>query len=872
MRHITISILLLWLTWGSLSVSQAANVSPQVSMQTRSTTPAARVWPLEQWQYQRLGDSLWHSCRVPSLVQECLLDSGLLLDPTYRDQQDAAQWVSDQDWLYQTEVFIDSANLLESRRYFVELDGVDTYADVYLNGAWIGHTESMFVGYQLEATTYLKAGHNRLVLHIHSPLRRAHAQHLSNGFGYPADNDHALIRYSPFTRKAPYHYGWDWGMRLVTIGIWQPARLKAYERARLESVSVESQIFWSANQEALSARLTITPDVQEFVPHRNYSYRVELIDPDGHLCAQKASIASTEPMHIEVSAPRLWWPHGWGEPDLYTVLVTLEDKSGQVLDRWEREIGIREITFVNELDEWGTSFFWRVNRRPIYIKGANYIPGDLLLTKRTDETFVQLMQDVTFANMNMLRIWGGGVYEDDRLYREADRRGVLIWQDFMFACTAYPHDASFLARVRQEAIYQIKRLRHHACLALWCGNNEVEEALKYWGWDKKYPREQYEQMSRGYDPLFRDLLPSLVKTHAPGQSYIHGSPMLANWGRPHTFGHGDSHYWGLWYGKQPFEVFRREARGLRFVSEFGFQSLPTWATIEAFTLEADRYLDSRVMRAHQKASTGNGLILEYLSQYYRQPRDFRDLVYLSGVLQARGMQEAIQTLRAQRPVCMGQLYWQLNDAWPALSWSSIDYYGSYKPMHYVVRRAYAPLSLVVQEEVDSLRIYASYDALQPLAHSSLVLALYRLESETPVRTERISIDRLEGNALTLLVSLSRRDWQLSQGETRHLLSLDLEGQGLQAKLEYYPTRTKDLELPAARYRSEIVEQSAGRARLRLEARTLLKDVCLELPWHGVRLSDNCFDLRPGESREIEIVHPNIRSEDNLPLEIRMMND
>lgn len=843
------------------------------SMKPRQTNTQAKVrhtsTPLTQWQYQMLGDSLWTACTVPSLVQDELIKAGKLPDPHYRANEPLVQWPSQEDWIYRTSFVLSTDALSANKKHFLELDGVDTYADVYINGSHLGCTSNMFLAYRYDITPHITSGENTIIVHIYSPLKRAHAQYLSNGFNYPADNDHAPIRYSPFTRKAPYHYGWDWGMRLVAMGLWRPVRLSSYEEARLDDVSLSTSIVWSKEHQPTEARIEVMPELTLLTPTTGLCYEVTLEDEQGQICAKSRSTDLQKPIMLTVQRPHLWWPNGWGDPYLYRLSVSLRNAQGEELDHWSKHIGIREIKFVNQPDQWGTSFYWEVNKRPIFIRGANYIPGELLLTKRHGKDFERLFDDIIFANMNMIRVWGGGIYEDERFYDEADRRGILIWQDFMFACTAYPSDREFLSLVRQEAEHQVRRLRHHASLALWCGNNEIEEALKYWGWASKYSAEHYQQMRQGYDPLFRKTLPEVVAKLDSQRSYIHSSPMQANWGRPESFGHGDSHYWGLWYGQQPFEIFR-SARGMRFVSEFGFQSLPTHALLSSFTLPEDHDLGSEVMRMHQKASTGNQRILEYMEQYYQVPQSFDRLVYVSQVLQARGMAKAIRTLRSQRPVCMGMLYWQLNDVWPALSWSSIDYGQNYKAMHYTTREAYAPIALLAEPlGSDSIAIYVANDQLQALQGGKLSLGLYALGGKE-IRQASISIPNCPPNQLTHLSTISTQEWELDLSSRDRVLSISLEfAHHDPIRLEYYPCPTKDLKLEREDVKIEILEQKQGEATLRLSSPVLIKDIWLTLAQQQARFSRNCFDLLPRQEVIVQIRHEQIDAK--TPLDLRLMS-
>lgn len=817
---------------------------------------------LVQWSWQELGDSLWHPCSVPSTIQQELIKLGKLPNPYYRDNERVVQWVSERDWLYRTNIQL-SQQELEGKHYVLQLEGIDTYADVFLSGEKILSSENMFVGHRLDITDKLTAGDNLLVIHLKSPLRMAHGAYLSAGFNYPADNDHAEIRYSPFTRKAPYSYGWDWGMRLVTMGIWQPVHLIAYGRASLEDTQHTLSIDWDEKQQAREAHLQVTAQTQTYTQTAEaLVLSAKLLDAQGHLI-NSAQAKAGELLNLRLKNPKLWWPRGWGKPYLYTLSIELRDKAGKLLDTYSYPVGIREIKFINRPDTHGTSFYFEVNKQAIFIRGANYVPSDHILTNRTSQSLQQLFDDIEFANMNMIRIWGGGVYENKAFYDEADKRGILLWQDFMFACTAYPSDQAFLQNVQAEAIYQLRRLRKHSSIALWCGNNEVAEALKYWGWQKKYSAKLYQAMNEGHTLLFDKLLRELSSQYAPDVAYISTSPMEANWGRASTWGHGDAHYWGLWYGREPFDIF--EQRPLRFVSEFGFQAFPTMQTIRRFALPEDYALESDVMRLHQKASTGNERITEYMQRAYPVPQDFSEFVYVSQVLQARGMEQAIRILRRQKPINMGLLYWQLNDSWPTVSWSSLDYYTNYKGLHYTARRAYAPLTLGTERvETDSLAIYTLNDLLRDFPSGMLTVSTYAFGDKKARRSQQWETSKIMSNASTKLLTLSLKDWL--RDSTNEMLIIELKPQGAEPiRIEYYNAPPRELKLPAPKLSYRLRHVRAGHMELELRAETLVKDLMIELELNGVRYSDNLFDLYPGESKTISLTHPQIA--EHLPLRL-----
>lgn len=833
---------------------------------------------LVKWQYIMERDSIWRECEVPSVVQENLYQDGLLPKPYYRDNEEKIQWVSDHDWYYKTSFNIKKADLINGL-IRLRFDGIDTYSSIYLNGEKLGETDNMFVPVTFDVTNSLKVGENILVVHLYSPLKKAHPQYLSNGFNYPADNDHAPIHYSIFTRKAPYQYGWDWGMRMVTMGIWKGVTLEKLKGAFIDNYEVVPSVDFAEPGVAKSGKIDVALDIQ-MIDLSEGDVVFTLYSPeDEKLMEKRAFVSSNRSVlrdNFEVQNPKLWWPNGWGDANLYRLNVAVYSKDGQLLDHKDRSLGFRSVKLVNEPDNFGTSFYFEINQIPIFAKGSNYIPGDLILTKRDKAYFESLFDDIIFANHNMIRIWGGGIYEDDLFYEEADRRGILVWQDFMFGCTAYPSDPSFLLNVKNEAEYQVKRLRKHPSIVLWCGNNEVEEAIKYWGWQKRFSTDIYNQLVDGYAPLFKELLPSVVTSCAPELDYIHSSPLVANWGRPKSLLHGDTHYWGLWYGEQPFDIFDKYP--MRFVSEFGFQCFPPMKTIKEFAVEEDFGLETKVMRVHQKASTGNGLIKRYMEREYLVPNDFSDFVYVNQVVQARGMEYSIRSLRRQRPRNMGALYWQLNDAWPAVSWSSMDYFHNYKAMHYRMRHAFDDVALAVKqlpdnESVTGLEFFVINDALEERRSLDLRVTNFTFGGK-PLVSQLFKIDKLEANSVVSVGKSSFADLDANAFPSESYIYLELkdrESGRVIASLVHYLKPDKELDLSHAKLEIKTTVMD-GVAEIELYSETLVKDLYLELPWHKVRFTDNFFDLRPGERRTIKVYSDQIKTGETLPLEVLSMND
>lgn len=803
------------------------------------------------WTFCQVGDTLWSDAKVPGTIHQDLLNHNRIPNPFYGMNEEAVQWVENEDWMYRTS-FVVTEEQLNRDAAVLELDGLDTYADVFLNGALILRSDNMFVGHKVPVKSVLRKGENRLLIRFRSAVKEALPQWETNGFDYPADNDHSSKRVSIYTRKAPYSYGWDWGIRLATCGIWRPVRLVFSDVARIEDYYVR-QASVSASKADVDNRLEITNVTSQPVSALlKVAYHYSANDTkEVQKQIELRPGENTVSLPVMIDNPHLWMPNGWGEPSLYKFTASVSVDGVEVASQ-ERQVGLRTIRVVMEDDEHGKSFYFEVNGHPMFAKGANFIPDDALLPNVTTERYKRIFEDVKAANMNMLRVWGGGIYEDDKFYDEADRNGILIWQDFLFACTTYPHDPLFLKRVEAEAEYNIKRLRGHASLAMWCGNNEIYEGVRYWGWKNKYTAEAFAEMNRGYDVLFRQLLPDMVKRFDSDRFYMHGSPYEANWGRPESWKIADSHNWGTWYGRKPFESFDSEIP--RFMSEYGFQAFPEMKTIRTFAEEKDFELESPVMNAHQKATIGNALIKQTMSLYYKVPAKFEDLVYVGLVLQGQGMRHGIEAHRRNRPYCMGSLFWQLNDSWPVVSWSSIDYYGNWKAMQYQSQRAFAPVLINAIKEGDDLCVYLISDELQDRDDVRLTVELMDFDGKSHGKWTHNG--KLSANTSMLFLKKRVDEFLSKQDAATSFLRFTLKAKNGAALADevFYFAYPKDQKLPEARIETSVKRRGEA-IEMTLKADKLARDIFIEVPVQGVRFSDNFFDLLPGQRKKIIITSP-----------------
>ncbi len=830
----------------------ACSLATCIASLTASAYEKPQVCTLHtDWTFCQVGDTLWSDAKVPGTVHQDLLNHNRIPNPFYGMNEEAVQWVENEDWMYRTSFVVDEHQLSRDAAV-LEMDGLDTYADVFLNGALILRSDNMFVGHKIEVKPVLRKGVNQLLVRFRSPVKEVLPQLQTNGFDYPASNDHSPWRTSVYTRKAPYSYGWDWGIRLATCGIWRPVRLVFSDVARIEDYYVCQDAVTQAKVD-VDNRLEInnvTSSTVSALLKVDYHYS----DSDTKEIEKQIELrpgANTVSLPVSIERPHLWMSNGWGEPSLYKFTASLS-VDGVEIAKQERNVGLRTVRVVMDDDEHGKSFYFVVNGKPMFAKGANFIPDDALLPNVTPERYKRIFEDVKAANMNMLRVWGGGIYEDDEFYDEADRNGILIWQDFMFACSSYPHDPLFVGRVESEAEYNIKRLRGHASLAMWCGNNEIYEAMRYWGWQRKYSAEAFAEMERGYNVLFRELLPKMVERLDGARFYMHSSPYEANWGRPDSWKTGDSHNWGTWHGRKPFESFDTDVP--RFMSEYGFQAFPEMKTIRTFAEEKDFELESPVMNAHQKADIGNALIKQTMGLYYKVPEKFEDLVYVGLVLQGQGMRHGIEAHRRNRPYCMGSLFWQLNDSWPVVSWSGIDYYGNWKALMYQSKRAFAPILINAVKEGDDLCVYLVSDELQERDDVRLDVELMDFDGKAQGKWTQSG--RLAANTSVLFMKKPAGELQGKLSVATSLLHFTLKDKNGATLADdvFYFAYPKDQKLPEANIETSV-RRRGDAIEMTLKTDKLARDIFVEVPVQGVRFTDNFFDLLPGQRKKITITSP-----------------
>lgn len=657
------------------------------------------------WRVRNASSEIWHDAKVPGNLHLDLMRAHVIDDPFYRLNERSVQWIDKENWMYETTITPTDDELCAERQEIV-FKGLDTYADVYLNGKRLICADNMHREWRCNVKGVLKNGSNRLEVYFHSPVRRNIPKFDALPYRHNTGPDQSWLggifdkTISPFARTASYEYGWDWGPRLVTFGIWRPVLLETWNGQKISNV-------WHIQNDVNAQRAKLSTIVEVEAADDMAEAVVSVTAGGKVLASRKANLTKgTNKVRMDyvMNKPRLWWTNGLGEAYLYKFKTTLSSKEGKEIDAEAENIGIRSLKLHNDKDKYGHNLYFELNGQPLYAKGSNMVPNDNFLSRCTDSVYHAVVADAKAVNMNIIRVWGGGEYEDDAFYNECDKNGILVWQDFMFACCTYPADSAFLASVKEEASYQVRRLRNHACLAVLIGNNECQDVWYGWGNKKKQLDEMGygEEVGKMQHALFHELLPAVVKEHAPNIAYRPSSPYAFET-TPSDGVNGDDHYWGVWHGAEPFDAYYDHR--VRFQSEYGFQSFPEYESVLKYApFDYDHDIYSEVMMQHQKAGTyANHRIEEYMRRDYHVPSDFKKFLYVSLLMQGDGVKTGMEAYRRDRPYCMGSIVWQLNDCWPVASWSSRDYYGRWKALHYFTRYAYddilvAPRVKVIGQE------------------------------------------------------------------------------------------------------------------------------------------------------------------------------
>ena len=833
------------------------------------------------WEFLYQGK--WFPATVPGNIHDDLLANELIPDPYFGTNEDSVQWVADSVWIYRLVFDVENAESSDFSHRQLVFEGLDTYAEVSLNGKLLTPVNStqplcnnMFRRWTFEVAGKLKEKGNELIVKFLPSI--PFEQEMAGKLDYKMPDNRV------FSRKAQYESGWDWGPKLITCGIWKNVYIDSWSDFRLSDIFVKDKSITLDTNGTWTTSVTVSVESDD---SQELDFQVNALDGRVVVCQVKttkkvAKGLTTLTFDVPVQHPKLWWPNGMGEPHLYSFEVTAFNRKHRATESCTH--GLRSIELKQEKDSIGESFEFIVNGKPVFMRGVDWIPASsfpgVMSRAEGQDEYCRLLSDCKSVNMNMIRVWGGGIYEDDTFYNVCDKLGLLVWQDFMFACNLYPADDIFLKNVKQEAEEQIKRLRNHSCLAIFCGNNEVHNGWEDWGWKDAlgYTDAQYRQRYQDYQQLFEKLLPQLVKENAPDIPYVHSSPTYG-WGHRECCTHGCSHYWGVWWGEQPFDVWGEKTG--RFMTEYGFQSYPEMATIEDFTMPDDRNLTSAVMKNHQKHGRGVEIIQKAMKENVGAIYNIQDLdgfVYFSQLVQAEGIGRAIAAHRIRRDRCRGTLYWQLNDCWPVASWSSIDHAGRWKALHYRLKEDYANIAIFAEPEMErqSANIYVVNDSMKEV-EGEVVLRLYttgdglfstegRMVSEKTIPNVKIPTNQCKKVCCYDLKELYGRKFygQFHGGTARfHVLSVEFKVNGntlAHQNVSFIPKGQLFVH-PGKVYQNGDIESLP---LIKQDIRYFEDhfEVALSCPYYQygvqirettgmrIRYSDNYFELLPGEKKVV----------------------
>jgi beta-mannosidase len=805
----------------------------------------------------------WRPAQVPGIVHTDLLRNKLIPDPFYRDNEEKLQWIENADWEYRTE-FVATPELLATEHVELVFEGIDALAEVYLNGALVLKTDNMFREWRLDAKPQLKSGKNQLLVRFPSVISGA-------AKAAAGDKWRKLTQPLPaektYIRKAAFEYGWDWGPRFVTVGIWRPVRLEGWNKARISNLYIRQKDVSKA-----VARLVGEVEVISSVDGK-----AELMLEYGR-GGQGQKLSGSFLLHpgvnqlslpVEIASPELWYPNGYGAQPRYDFHVELK-LDGAAADTRSTRTGLRSVVLRRERDQWGRSFEFVINGIPVFAKGADVIPFDALFTRVTTAQYRSILRSAVDAHMNMIRHWGGGYYETDEFYDLCDELGIMVWQDFMFGNEWQPGTYEFKLNVEKEVEDQVRRLRNHPSIVLWCGNNETESA---WNWAqnadiiRKLPADTQRHMWQDYLTLFSGVIASTVNRLDPEVPYWPSSPSADYEDLPEGQETGDMHNWTVWHGMVPLKDYEKSFP--RFMTEYGFQSFPEMRTIESFTLPQDRTgITTPVMLAHQKNLAGNQKIHEYMLRDYPEPKDFASFLYVSQVLQAEAIKIGAEHLRRNRPRSMGSIYWQLNDCWPVASWASLDYYGRWKALHYYARRFYNDVLVSPHEENGVLQVYVVSDRTSPL-EASLRLRLMTMDGK--VLRESTQAVRIEPLASRVYMQLPRSEFLNAPGADPErvfaIAELTADGKPISANLHFF-AETGEIKLLPAKITTEL-QKNRDDYTLRLSSSVLARHVYIQSGELDATVSDNYFDLLPGMPSEVQITSN--ASEEQLKSTLRVIS-
>ena len=796
----------------------------------------------EGWQFTSTNYEKSYEAKVPGSVHTDLFNNKLIPDPFIGNVETDLQWIDSVEWIY-IKTFNKPKGLLPTDQLELIFKGLDTYADVYLNDSLLFTANNMFLPWKSKIRQESLLEVNRLIIKFRPVIKEELQQYKKLNYELPGGP-------RIFTRKAAYQYGWDWAPKYISCGIWQNVEFHIWNKVRIQDINYKI-----TDLDSTLAKINIQTTIESI---DDILTTIDLKSIDENLNFQFKNVEIQKGIHnynfeIEIQNPKLWWVRNLGNPFLYRFDVSLKSKN-EIYDLKKINIGLRTIELIREPDKHGESFYFKLNGVPAFMKGANYVPQSSFPGAVTDDQYLQIIEDVKASNMNMLRVWGGGIYEKEIFYELCDEAGIMIWQDFMFANAMYPNDNELIENIKKETSYQVNRLSKHPSIAVWCGNNEMDEAWHNWGWSRSYSKKDSTEIWNNYVEIFHEILPKIVDSLNPLISYTSSSPLFGR-GNPRSSFEGDNHYWYVWHDAYDFDWYNKVTG--RFMSEFGFQSFPSIETIEYFDTSENKGKDSELMLAHQKHHKGNFLINHYMKDYFPVPENFEDFVYISQLLQAEGIRTGILAQRRAKPFCMGSLYWQLNDCWPAISWSGIDYNGNWKALHYFAKEDFKNIILNPYINKDTLEVFAISDSIVPV---DLKLKIILMDFEGNSKSSEVLNFIMENDSSKKVYMKSISNLIGNNNPENHLIQLKLSNNKviLDTRNVYF-TEPKNLVLPE--YEMNIATNAISEGyEIRITSKKLIKNLYIHIPKKG-KLSNNFFDLLP--NYEMRILFKTQEKIDNL---------
>ncbi len=786
------------------------------------------------WSFMHPVKKKWMDLGEKGSVQEALIEMGELPDPFYGTNENKFGWIEEHVWEFKSIFFIND-DQLEGEYLEIEFPSIDTYAKIYLNDLLIMETGNAFIPHRSQIKEFLKTGMNEIHVYITPPVIYHKDSYKKMGYQLPAPNDVHTIAIAPLTRKPQYQFGWDWALRMNTIGFNKAVTIYSYDINRIINSSVNT-VKINANDIAY-IDLTV-----EFAVKSNYG----ILWKSKVFGAATVMIADGKAIRREkIEQPELWWPRGQGNAHLYDEEWEFEFSEKKV-DSKKFKFGVKTSELIQEIDEWGTSYYFIINGRTIFCKGGDYIPQDIFPARVTDESIVELVETMAETNFNMVRVWGGGYYPDEIFFETCDELGLMVWQDLMFACAMYPGDDAFIANIKEEFEYQVPRIAAHASVVQFNGNNEVEVAWGNWGFQIKYGLfgKSAKEIEASYDRIFKETAPNVISaiTSIP---YIHTSP-LSNWGKTDFYNHGSQHYWGVWHGKDPMEDFGKKIG--RFNAEYGFQSFPEYSTIKTFSEETDWDLSSEVMTHHQKSYVGNDMILKHAKKLYGKPVDFEEFIYFSQLTQAKAVSMAVAGHRIDFPRCGGTLYWQINDCWPAPTWSSIDYFGNWKALQYQMKKDFDGVAVLAKyNDLSDIDYYITSD-LPDTFQCQITCGIYDLKGKL---ISEIDLSRTINGHESKKMDLSSLKTGLAEVNCHLIFSYnDEKGNSNQRVFDHIPQERSRAISDDVSISFVDGENGHGSNKVMLivENKAFVKDLWISSEKHKIHYDKNFVSFLPGIHR------------------------